>query len=72
MRRYNSEGIDRGDVLLALNTRERVRLARRKGRCMVCLSPNVTAAGLCEGCLATLTDDELEAARPWIEGREVC
>lgn len=71
MRRFNSEAIDREDLILAMKSGEPVRLAVARDQCMLCKSDRVNAVGLCEGCFANLTDDELEAARPWIEGRVV-
>lgn len=68
MRRMNSEGIERSTLADALRDGSAVAVARRNGRCMLCRSAQVTSAGLCEGCLANLTDHELTFATPWIEG----
>jgi hypothetical protein len=69
MRRFNSRGVPREELVLALKNRELVRLARQRDQCLICLAPRVTKAGLCEGCLATLTDEELLYAVPWLEER---
>lgn len=69
MRRFNSRGIPREELVIALKTRQLVHLARERNQCLICLAPRVTKAGLCEGCLATLTDEELHHALPWLEER---
>lgn len=68
MRRLNSEGLDRNHLIDALGREWAVRRAIRMNSCLLCRNSPVTSAGLCEGCLANLTDEEVEAARPWIEG----
>ncbi|MDQ2985429.1 MAG: hypothetical protein M3R13_01750 [Armatimonadota bacterium] len=68
MRRMNSEGIDRARLIDALRDGRHVTEARQRGQCLLCRGRPVTCAGLCEGCLANLTDDEITAATPWIEG----
>ncbi|MGI8922503.1 MAG: hypothetical protein ACR2HJ_00450 [Fimbriimonadales bacterium] len=68
MRRLNSEGIARADLVVALRSERAVRIARAKGLCMLCCNAPVNAVALCEGCMANLTDEEFDAARPWIEG----
>ena len=68
MRRLNSEGIDRMNLRHALNDGKLVRAARQRGMCMLCRGRPVTSAGLCEGCLASLTDEEIRLATPWIDG----
>ncbi|MCW5946373.1 MAG: hypothetical protein KIT74_05015 [Fimbriimonadales bacterium] len=69
MRRFNSEAIDREDLILAFRKGDPVRLAKAKGHCMLCKGSPVNDAGLCEGCFANLTDEEWNEARHWIEGR---
>jgi hypothetical protein len=69
MRRFNSDGIERGELLIALRTVSVVRAAVARGSCLLCRKNSVNAAGLCEGCAANLSDIEQEAARPWLEGR---
>lgn len=68
MRRMNSEGIERSKLVDALRDGRLVSLARRRDMCLLCRGNPVTDAGLCEGCLANLTDDEIHVATPWIEG----
>lgn len=68
MRRLNSEGIDRADLVRGLRNEDTVRRARTRNQCLLCRGKPVNAAGLCEGCSANLTNEEHEAARPWIEG----
>ncbi|MBL1149582.1 MAG: hypothetical protein HND42_05175 [Armatimonadetes bacterium] len=68
MRRFNSEGIDRRDLVMVLQTPALVRKATVANRCLICCSHGVNAAGLCEGCSANLTEQEYRAALPWIEG----
>ncbi|HWP30983.1 MAG TPA: hypothetical protein VNK96_04540 [Fimbriimonadales bacterium] len=72
MRRYNSEGVRREDLLRAIRNPRQVCLAREIDRCMLCRSPKVNLVGLCEGCFANLTEQEVEAARPWLEGKLSC
>lgn len=69
MRRSNSQGILREDLLWCLQDGQLVRRAVREGRCLLCCAERVNAAGLCEGCNANLTDEEWNAAAAWIEGR---
>jgi hypothetical protein len=68
MRRFNSEGIERRRLADVLVDGRLVREARIRGACMLCKGRPVTDAGLCEGCLASLTDDEIRLATPFIEG----
>ncbi len=68
MRRLNSDGIAREDLLVALQTQSIVYGARIRSQCLLCRGTPVNNAGLCEGCSANLTDEEQAAARPWIEG----
>jgi hypothetical protein len=68
MRRLNSEGIERENLRDALDNERLVRTARIKGTCLLCRGAPVTAAGLCEGCLANLTDEEIAVATPWVDG----
>jgi hypothetical protein len=68
MRRMNSEGIERSRLVDVLLDGRLVREARRRGMCLLCRGRPVSDAGLCEGCLANLTDDELRIATPFIEG----
>jgi len=68
MRRMNSEGIERAKLADVLADGRLVREARRRGMCLLCRGRNVTDAGLCEGCLANLTDAEIRLATPFIEG----
>ena len=68
MRRLNSEGIERINLRDALSDGKLVRAARQRGMCMLCRGAPVTSAGLCEGCLANLTDEEIRLATPWMDG----
>lgn len=68
MRRMNSEGIERSRLVDVLSDGRLVREARLRGMCLLCRGKPVTDAGLCEGCLANLTDDEIRLATPFIEG----
>jgi hypothetical protein len=70
MRRFNSEAVDRKDLVHAFFAGGPVRLSKASGLCMLCRTGPVNDAGLCEGCFANLTDEEWAAARPWIEGRQ--
>lgn len=69
MRRSNSQGILRSDLLWCLRDGRPVREAVKEDRCLLCRADRVNAAGLCEGCSANLTDAEWEAATEWIEER---
>jgi hypothetical protein len=68
MRRMNSEGIERSRLRDVLVDGRLVREARLRGMCLLCRGRPVTSAGLCEGCLANLTDEEIRLATPFIEG----
>lgn len=63
----NSEGIERSRLADVLADGRLVREARLRGMCLLCRGKPVTDAGLCEGCLANLTDDEIRLATPFIE-----
>ncbi|MER3414461.1 MAG: hypothetical protein C4340_06815 [Armatimonadota bacterium] len=69
MRRANSQGILREDLLWCLQDGQPVRRAVKEDRCLLCRSEGVNDAGLCEGCNANLTDEEWAAAAAWIEGK---
>lgn len=68
MRRWNSQGIAREDLLFYLQQEEFVRLAVIRSKCLLCCNGPVNKAGLCDGCFANLTDEEWQVARKWVEG----
>lgn len=68
MARLNSDGVDRSELLIVLRNARAVASARQRGRCLLCRGAPVNRAGLCEGCTANLSEEELAAARPYIEG----
>ena len=68
MERYNSEGIRRDQLSLALKDKRVVPHARRIDSCLLCRAPKVNEAGLCAVCWVLLDDDEQELARKWTVG----
>ncbi|MFN8139682.1 MAG: hypothetical protein U0R49_07800 [Fimbriimonadales bacterium] len=70
MRRFNSQSVSRHDLVRALETDRFVRRAIEVDHCLLCHATGVGRAGLCEGCMANLTESEWEAAKPWLEERK--
>lgn len=68
MERHNSEGIPREKLSLALRDRKAVHEARRIDSCLLCRSPRVCEAGLCDACYGMLEGGELELAQRWLAG----
>ena len=68
MERYNSEGIRRDQLSLALKDRRLVLHARKIDGCLLCRSPKVNEAGLCSVCWVLLDESEMELARRWMTG----
>lgn len=69
MRRLNSDGIDRAELLIALKSEATIKKAKDRNQCLLCRTGPVNDAGICRECYANLTEGELIAARPWVEGR---
>ena len=66
--RYNSEGIPRASLSLALRDRRQVRHALKIDSCLLCRAPHVNEAGLCRVCWVLLDDQELNLAKCWMNG----
>jgi hypothetical protein len=66
--RYNSEGIPRDLLSVALKDRRAVLNARKIDKCLLCRAPKVNEAGLCPVCWVLLSDDEMALARKWTVG----
>jgi hypothetical protein len=66
--RYNSEGIPRDKLVVALRDRRLVAEARRVGFCILCRRSPVNEAGLCEICYSGLDGEELRLATTWTSG----
>jgi hypothetical protein len=56
--RWNSEGIPRDQLVVALRTPRIVRFARRINSCLLCRRKSVNEAGICEVCTANILDAE--------------
>lgn len=67
--RFNSEGIPRRRLSIALRTRRVVLTARRIDSCLLCKRPEVNEAGVCAVCYAILNDEELGLAERWMRGQ---
>jgi hypothetical protein len=68
IRRYNSEGIAREDLMVALRTPKQVNMARSVNACLLCCAANVNEAGLCNVCYSLLNGEELNLACRWLAG----
>ncbi|RYG47101.1 hypothetical protein EON79_08275 [bacterium] len=68
MERFNSEGIRRDELLLALKTLRTVQIARRFDTCMLCRRHRVNEAGLCDVCYSQLEGEEARLAEKWLSG----
>lgn len=68
MERWNSEGILREMLVVALKDRDMVLTARRVDTCMLCRRKKVNEAGICEVCYGSLDGPELTLAVRWRSG----
>ena len=68
MSRIHREGVPRGDLLIALRSRSKVRVARETDTCLLCCASKVNEAGLCQMCMPLVSDEELKLVERWMTG----
>ncbi len=67
--RWNSEGIPRDQLKIALKTPRIVHMARRVNACLLCRRPRVNLAGLCDVCEVLVQDaEEQRLMQLWLTG----
>ncbi len=68
MQRWNPEGILKEKLIWVLSQRALVIKAKKENSCLLCKSPKVNEAALCQVCWALLNEEELKLANKWVDG----
>ncbi|MBX3110500.1 MAG: hypothetical protein KF857_00700 [Fimbriimonadaceae bacterium] len=68
MDRLSESGWPRHQLAWVLAQNKFVAEARRLDSCLLCRSPKVNEAGLCEGCYASLEPPDIDLAERWLAG----